>query len=163
MPVLYLISTGAPPTAEVPAAIEAFQADGWQVCVAATPMALRFLERAAVEKITGYPVRVEYRQPGEVDPFPPAQAVVVAPCTFNTLNKWAAGISDTLALGILNELLGADLPIVAGIWAKESLRRHPAFKASVETLSSAGVRFIDDGSGAEGFGWAAVREALRTG
>lgn len=163
MPVLYLIVTGAPPAADAVAAIESFQSDGWQVCVVATPVALRFIDLPRLEKITGYPVRSEYRQPGEVDPFPPADAIAVAPCTFNTLNKWAAGISDTLALGVLNELLGADLPMVAGIWAKEPLRRHPAFNASVETLRSAGVRFIGDGSGATGFAWLSLRDALRAG
>lgn len=163
MRVLYLIATGAPPAADIPSEIASFQEDGWQVCVVATPMGLRFIDRPAVEKITGYPVRSEYRQPGEVDPFPAADAVAVAPCTFNTLNKWAAGISDTLALGILNELLGAEVPIVAGIWAKEPLRRHPAFKASVETLRSAGVRFTGEGSGAAGFAWQSLREALRAG
>jgi flavoprotein len=29
--------------------------------------------------------------------------VIVAPATVNTINKWAAGICDTLALGILVE------------------------------------------------------------
>jgi hypothetical protein len=35
--------------------------------------------------------------------------VVVAPATFNTINKWALGIIDTLVLGILNEALGLGL------------------------------------------------------
>jgi flavoprotein len=30
----------------------------------------------------------------------------VAPVAFNTVNKWAIGISDTLALGILCEAYG---------------------------------------------------------
>jgi len=34
----------------------------------------------------------------------------VAPATFNTVNKWAAGISDTLALGILCEAYGMGIP-----------------------------------------------------
>jgi hypothetical protein len=38
-----------------------------------------------------------------VRPLPPADAIAVAPATYNTINKWAAGISDTLALGILCE------------------------------------------------------------
>jgi hypothetical protein len=33
---------------------------------------------------------------------PEADAVLAAPLTFNTINKWAAGISDTLALGLLS-------------------------------------------------------------
>jgi Flavoprotein len=33
-------------------------------------------------------------------------AIIVAPATFNTINKWAVGISDTLALGLLTEAIG---------------------------------------------------------
>jgi flavoprotein len=44
---------------------------------------------------------------------PPPDAIVVAPATFNTINKWAAGISDTLVLGLLTEAIGKRLPVVA--------------------------------------------------
>lgn len=37
---------------------------------------------------------------------PLATAIAVVPATFNTINKWVAGISDTFALGILNEAIG---------------------------------------------------------
>jgi phosphopantothenoylcysteine synthetase/decarboxylase len=37
---------------------------------------------------------------------PRADAVAIAPATFNTINKWVAGISDTFALGLLNEAIG---------------------------------------------------------
>jgi transcriptional regulator with XRE-family HTH domain len=37
--------------------------------------------------------------PDEPDELPAADAVVVAPATFNTVNKWAAGITDTFAAG----------------------------------------------------------------
>ena len=159
MPVLYLVACGAPPAAELPAAVGRFQEDGWTVCVIATPMAMRFFDAAAVAAASGYPVRSEFRQPGEQDPFPPADAVAVAPATFNTINKWASGISDTLALGVLNELL-AQMPIVAGVWAKAPLRRHPAFPGSLRVLREAGVQFVEDGSGYGQFPWDAVLEAL---
>ena len=160
MPVLYLVSCGAPPAAELADAITSLQSEDWTVCVFATPTALRFIDVPRIEALTGYPVRSEYRQPGEADPFPPADGVAAAPCTFNTLNKWAAGMSDTLALGVLNELLGSGLPIVAAIWAKEQLRRHPVFESNVATLKSAGVRFVGIGSGPSGFPWDELRRDL---
>jgi phosphopantothenoylcysteine decarboxylase len=49
----------------------------------------------------------------EPDVLPPADAIIVAPATVNTINKWAAGICDTVALGILVEAIGKKLPIVA--------------------------------------------------
>jgi len=42
----------------------------------------------------------------------PANAIAVAPATFNTVNKLAAGIADTLALGLLCEYLALAVPIV---------------------------------------------------
>ena len=37
---------------------------------------------------------------------------MVAPATYNTINKWAQGISDTYALGVLAETTGLGTPIV---------------------------------------------------
>jgi flavoprotein len=39
-------------------------------------------------------------------------AIVVAPATYNTINKWAQGISGTYALGLLAEITGLGIPIV---------------------------------------------------
>jgi len=39
-------------------------------------------------------------------------AILVAPATYNTINKWAQGISDTYALGVLAETTGMDVPTV---------------------------------------------------
>jgi len=41
--------------------------------------------------------------------------LALALATFNTLNKWALGIGDTLAARILCEYLGDDNPIVAAL------------------------------------------------
>jgi hypothetical protein len=69
--------------------------------------------------------------------------VLAAPLTFNTINKWAAGISDSVALGVLNELLMNGSPIVAVPCAKPALGVHPAYRSSVRLLASVGVTVID--------------------
>lgn len=102
--------------------------------------------------------------PDEPDELPPAEAVLVAPATFNTLNQWAAGINDSLALGLLNELLGLQVPIVVAMYCKSALAAHPAYRPNVTSLRQAGATVLEgehsitvmDG----GFSWAAVREAL---
>jgi Flavoprotein len=98
---------------------------------------------------------------------------VVAPTTFNTINKLAACISDALALGLLNEAVGAGSPIIDVPFPNQMLARHPTFVASIATLRSWGVRLIFDPdryplpvpnqgeSGNSLFPWAAVREELR--
>lgn len=68
---------------------------------------------------------------------------VVAPLTFNSLNKWAAGIGDTTAAGLLNESIGLDIPVIAAPLVSAKLRRHPAYQRSVDTLTSVGVTIMD--------------------
>ena len=81
--------------------------------VIATPAALAFLDLNALEGQTGHPVRSEYAKPERSGPLAAhADAIVVAPATYNTINKWALGISDTYALGILAEAPGLRIPVV---------------------------------------------------
>ena len=56
----------------------------------------------------------------------------------------AAGISDTLALGILNEALGLGLPVIAVPFPNIALARHPAFRRSMADLEAVGVRLLFD-------------------
>ena len=76
--------------------------------------------------------------------------MAVAPATFNTVNKWAAGIADTLALGTLNEACGLGVPVSVLPCVNEALARHPAYRASVERLGAMGVRFGDPYAGDTG-------------
>lgn len=142
--VLYIIACGGRPARDLPTFVQRAQAAGWDVCVVGTPSAIKFLDVSRLEELTGHPVRSEYRRPDEPDVLPPPDALVVAPATFNTINKWAAGISDTLALGLLNEAIGLGGPIVAVPTANVALIRHPAFVRSVAELRASGVRVIFD-------------------
>jgi hypothetical protein len=94
--------------------------------------------------LTGHGVRSDYKQPDEPDMLPPPDAIVVAPCTFNTMNKWAYGSSDTLALGLLNEAIGLGLPVIAVPTPSTALAKHPAFLESVARLRSWGVTVLFD-------------------
>jgi phosphopantothenoylcysteine synthetase/decarboxylase len=143
-PVLYIVACGAPPASELPAFVRDAQAQGWNVCVIATPDGSKFLDAGNLSGLTGHPVRTRYKRPDEQDVLPPPNALVVAPATFNTVNKWAQGISDTLALGLLNEAVGLRLPIVAVPWPNAALAAHPVFARSIATLREWGVALILD-------------------
>jgi phosphopantothenoylcysteine synthetase/decarboxylase len=140
--VLYLIVCGSPASRGVVTAVELAQADGWEVCVVATPDGLKFIDIPAVCELTGHPVRHRYRYPGEPDVLPVADAMLVAPATVNTVNKWAAGIADTLALGLIVEGVGKGLPIVAMPFTNEAMARHPAFARSIADLRAWGVTVL---------------------
>jgi len=48
------------------------------------------------------------------------------------VNKFAAGIADSVALGLLTELFGVDLPVVIAPNVNPALARHPRFRKSIE-------------------------------
>lgn len=147
MKVLYVVTCATPAAREVGTLVGLAQDEGWTVCVIATPLALRFIDKAALEEQTGYPVRSDYKQPGTPDLLPPANAIIAGGASFNTINKWAAGISDTLALGLLTEGIGLGLPLVALPFLNNAQAAHPAFARSVEFLRQAGVRILLGGDG----------------
>ena len=141
---LYIIACGAPPASQLPGFVRDAQHQGWEVCVVATPDGLKFLDEGNLAGLTGHPVRNRYKRPDEPDILPAPDAVIVVPATFNTINKWVQGISDTLALGLLNEAIGRRLPIAAVPWPNTALATHPVFLRSVATLREWGVRVILD-------------------
>lgn len=165
-PVLYVIACGARPAGQLPEFVSFAQAEGWDVCVIVTPDGAKFADTELLARTTGHPVRVTYKNPDEPDVLPPPDAIVVAPATFNMVNKLAAGISDTLAAGLVNEAIGLGLPVIAVPWAS-SLARHPAFARSIASLREWGVTVILDTAGlppsatqeAE-FPWAQLRARL---
>lgn len=144
-PVLYVIACGGRPAADLPEFVTWARGEGWDVCVIATPSGMKFLDAPRLAEITGHPVRHDYKRPEDPDvlPFPP-DVIVVAPATFNTTNKWAGGISDTLALGILNEALCAGQPIIAVPNPNVTLARHPAFLRNIAFLRDNRVRVLFD-------------------
>jgi len=141
-PVLYLILCGSPVARDAWILIDLAQQAGWDVCAVTTPDGRRFVDAPALAAQTGHPVRSQYKSPGDPDVLPSADAMVVAPATVNTINKWAAGIADTLALGLLVEGQGRGLPIAAMPYTNRAMAAHPAFRDSLSRLRSWGVRVL---------------------
>ncbi len=144
MGVLYHIICGSSAAPLASEFVKLAQAAGWDVCIITTPHAIKFIDRSLLEALTGRPVRSEYKRPEEPDIFPRADAIVVFPATFNTLNKWALGISDTLAVGLLCEYTGLKMPIIAipCFMTGGGLDTHPAFPRSLRMLRRYGVQVL---------------------
>ncbi|MFH9011160.1 flavoprotein [Streptomyces sp. NPDC017943] len=167
-PFLHVVVCAAGVASGVGKLITAAQERGWEVGVIATPVAMNgFFDTGAVASLTGRPIRSAWRTPGEPRPFPAPDAVVVAPATFNTVNKWAAGLADTLALGTLCEAAGLGVPIAVLPCVAGALAAHPAYAESLRRLRGMGVRFgepytgepREDGGRAE-FGWERALDLL---
>jgi phosphopantothenoylcysteine synthetase/decarboxylase len=138
-PFLYVVVCASGIAGEVGKLITAAQEANWDVGVVATPQGLGFIDAEAVEAQTGYPIRSAWRAPGDPRPLPPADAIAVAPATFNTINKWAAGISDTLALGILCEAYGFGIPTAVLPYLNAAQAAHPAYCQSLDRLRGMGI------------------------
>jgi phosphopantothenoylcysteine synthetase/decarboxylase len=142
--VLYGVVCAAPAASTVGDFVRLAQRAGWLLRVIATPMGRRFVDADELAELTGDRVRMDFRMPDEADELPTADAVVVAPATFNTINKWAAGVADTFAVALLCEMTGLGVPIVAVPQVKDALARHLAFGRSLEVLRGMGVRMLFD-------------------
>ncbi|EFL24474.1 flavoprotein [Streptomyces himastatinicus ATCC 53653] len=164
---LYVVVCAAGIADDVGKLINAAQERGWDVGVIATPQGLGFIDAQAVEAQTGYPIRSAWRSPGDPRSLPPPDAIAVAPATFNTINKWAAGISDTLAVGILCEAYGMGVPTAALPYLNAAQAAHPAYRQSLERLREMGVLIADyephqpkAGGGCDRFRWEQAVELL---
>lgn len=138
---LYVVVCAAEPAAEVGRLVAMAQDAGWVVQIVATPSALDFIDVPALERQTGRPVRSRYRRPSEPKP-PRADAIIVAPATYNTINKFAQGIADTYALGVLAEAPGLGIPVVVLPCVNSALSARIPFRRSVEELRADGVRVL---------------------
>ncbi len=146
--VLSVIVCGAGPASAISTLIKQAQDRNWTVQIIATPAALDFFDPATIESQTGRPVRCQYRKPGEPRS-EKADAIIVAPATYNTINKWAQGISDTYALGILAETTALSVPIVVMPFVNSALANRAPFRRSVEALHAEGVHILIGPGGIE--------------
>lgn len=148
--VLYVVVCGAGPAGEVATLVDAAQEEGWVVQLIATPAGVEFLDVADLEARTGRPVRWAYRDPGQPrQSAPPADAVIVAPATYNTLGKLAAGIADNYALGVLAECIGLRLPVIIVPFINQALANRAPLRAAVAALRAEGVRVLLGPDGVE--------------
>ncbi|HEX5164027.1 MAG TPA: flavoprotein, partial [Thermomicrobiales bacterium] len=76
-------------------------------------------------------------------PRPPDGVLLVAPCSFNTLNKLALGAADNLALSITAEAIGRGTPVIVAVSVNDPLWAHPSSQRSAADLRRWGVTVID--------------------
>ncbi|MBW1598992.1 flavoprotein [Streptomyces sp. JJ38] len=171
--VLYLLGCAAPPVQYMDRPVRQAQAEGWEVCVGLTPTAAEWMSDrlAALEDLTGHPVRHAQRRVGETSRWPAATASVIAPATLNTVNLIALGLTPTWLAGHGVEAIGKRWPLVVMPCVNSAYASHPQFGRSLETLRGAGVRvlfgepdgFVPNSPGQgdpEGYPWRLALSAL---
>lgn len=140
--VLHLIVCGAGPAERVADMIDLARQDSWDTyCIVTESAVEHFVDLGEIQEATGHRARTTYRAEGD-EAVPPADAVIVAPATYNTINKWAAGVADNYALSQLAELTGAGVRIVAVPFVNQALAANAVFVRSIESLRGSGVRVL---------------------
>src|SRR6267378_1247640 len=122
----YVVVTG---TTTAPLAIELVQgllALLPRVITLTTPNAHRVIAPRDLSSIPGNRL-VESYFDAAILPRPPDGLVVVAPCSFNSLNKLAGGIADNLALSLTAEAIGRGTPVIVAVSVNAPLLRHPRY------------------------------------
>lgn len=157
-PVVHLVGCGTRPTGELPDFASALRADGWDPCIVPSPVGRRFLDIDHAEQCSRQAVRWDF-DPDDPVALPQADAVVVAPATFNTITKLAAGIADTLALAVTAEAVGAHVPVIVVPWTNSSLAGHPLYEPALQSLCKWGVRILPADQ-AHPFPWESLRGML---
>ncbi|MEV0603399.1 flavoprotein [Streptomyces sp. NPDC050315] len=142
--VLYLFGSAAPPVHDLAAVVQTAQSRGLTVCLGLTPTATEWLapQLTELERLTGYPVRSQYKQPGTADVWPKADVIAFAPATFNSINAWALGLTQNFVVGVVAEGIGKRIPMVTMPCVNAAYAAHPQLERSIETLRGAGVRVL---------------------
>jgi phosphopantothenoylcysteine synthetase/decarboxylase len=123
--------------------VDLAQQAGWSVWIVATPTAMTFLDADSLAKQSGGPVRSDYRSDGEPGRrSSAADAVIVAPGTYNSINKLAAGVNDTYALNVVAEAIGRATPVAILPFVNAALAARRPFQQAVESLRQEGVRVL---------------------
>src|SRR5260370_35913527 len=114
-----------------------------------TPNAGRVIAPRDLSSIPGNRL-VESYFDAAILPRPPDGLVIVAPCSFNSLNKLAAGIADNLALSLTAEAIGRGTPVIVAVSLNPPLLAHPRAAQSMATLRELGVSVLEPVDKGEG-------------
>jgi phosphopantothenoylcysteine synthetase/decarboxylase len=113
-----------------------------EVITIATPHAARVVAPRDLSSIPGSRLVESYFDTA-ILPRPPEGLLLVAPCSFNSLNKLAHGIADNLALSVAAEAIGRGTPVLVAASVNDPLWRHPQAARSAAQLRDWGVTVID--------------------
>jgi len=148
--VAYLVLSGTTTAARCPELLRGLVGLGFATVIALpTPNAARTIASRELADVAGGQVVESYFDLA-IRPRPPRGVVLFAPCSFNSLNKLAHGIADSLALSVVAEAIGRRTPVVVAPSLNQPLLDHPQAQASLRTLPTWGVTIVppvDDGEG----------------
>jgi len=162
--VAYLVLSGTTTAARCPELLRGLVGLGFSTVIAIpTPNASRVISPRDLADVEGAQVVESYFDLA-IRPRPPRGVVLFAPCSFNSLNKLAHGIADSLALSVVAEAIGGGTPVIVCPSLNAPLLNHPEAQASLKRLPEWGVVIVppvDEGEGPRLAPSAALIDAVR--
>jgi phosphopantothenoylcysteine synthetase/decarboxylase len=148
--VVYLVLSGTTTSARCPELLRRLVGLGFPTIITIpTPNASRVIAPRDLADVEGVRLVESYFDVA-IRPRPPRGVVLFAPCSFNSLNKLAHGIADSLALSVVAEAIGRGTPVIVGPSLNQPLLDHPEAQASLQRLPNLGVTIVppvDEGEG----------------
>ena len=132
------------------------QKQGHDVVAVMTRSAARFVGPVTLEAITRRPVITSQWRPGmnaDIEHIAIADAIgllLVAPCTANTIGKFAHGIADDFLSSLY---LATRAPVLLAPAMNTNMLAHDAVRTNLQLLATHGVRFVEPGEGYLACGW----------
>lgn len=139
--VLYVVGTGARKITQIPRMVKEFVEEGAEVYTMMSEMGKEICDSSLSEfNMDGNTIVQGYSREGESLPL--EDMVLVAPCTFNTLNKIAGGIADTYPLTITATAIGAGRDVVIAPAMNGDLWYHPIMEETRKKLEQWGCKIV---------------------
>ncbi len=148
--IAYLILSGTTTAARCPELARGLPGCGFAtIIVIPTPNAARVIAPRDLADVADVQLVESYFDLA-IRPRPPRGVVLFAPCSFNSLNKLAHGIADSLALSVAAEAIGRGTPVIVAPSLNQPLLDHPIARTSMTALAGWGVTIVppvDTGEG----------------
>ena len=129
-----------------------------EVTVLMTEAATRFVAPLTFQALSGRPVIADqWDQSDSADPqhirlAESADAMLIAPCTMNTLAKLATGFTDDAVSLVASAIDCSKTPVLVACSMNEQMWNQPSTRRNIETLQKDGYQMIEPG-----VGWQACR------
>lgn len=136
--VIYVVTTGANKSKDIKILLDYLKAEGATCILMPTPNSCKIMNLRAVEE---YRIKKDFtfnRADSVNERIPEENAVVVAPCTFNTLSKIANGIADNYPLSIIHSAIGYGKYIVIAPSMNQGYFNHPITQENIAKINSFG-------------------------
>ncbi len=130
--------------------VRGMKTKGWDVSVAMTQHATRFVGEATFRTLSQNPVALDMFDPdGEWQPdhislADRADVLVIAPCTANVIAKIAHGLADDI---LTCTALASTAPMVIAPAMNETMWESPVTQSNIAILKQRGAMVVDVGTG----------------